>query len=192
MKLLKLQENDNRVWNTRKDKCSSDSNEPQNGIPRSREILMFVCLQIDVKQCCYATKHGCPHCAGKRRQSLASTTSTAELWGITARSNFFFYANKHQNLTRLGSPNEAMEFLRDSSEEMTNKWRNWLQLKVMSCSSVLFLITTVSHLATQHKIFYLIRCKSSSGKGAEGIFGREGNCSSSWKCRRQIDFYGAL
>jgi hypothetical protein len=63
---------------------------------------------------------------------------------------------------------QTTRFLRDSSGEMTNKWQNWLRLKVMSCSSVLFLITTVSHLATQHKIFYLIRCILWSDKGGRG------------------------
>ena len=32
--------------------------------PKSHEILMFVCLQKDHKQCCDATKLDCTHCAG--------------------------------------------------------------------------------------------------------------------------------
>ena len=36
---------------------------------KSREILMFVCLQKDAKQCCDATKRGCTHCAGRRPQA---------------------------------------------------------------------------------------------------------------------------
>ena len=35
-----------------------------NGTPKSREILMFVCLQKEAKQCCDATKLGCTHWAG--------------------------------------------------------------------------------------------------------------------------------
>ena len=31
---------------------------------KSREILMFVCLQKDAKQCCEAKKLDCTHCAG--------------------------------------------------------------------------------------------------------------------------------
>ena len=33
-----------------------------NRVPKSHEILMFVCLQKDAKQCCDATKVGCTHC----------------------------------------------------------------------------------------------------------------------------------
>ena len=36
----------------------------QNSEPKSREILMFVCLQKDVKQCCDATELDCTHCPG--------------------------------------------------------------------------------------------------------------------------------
>ena len=31
--------------------------------PKSHEILMFVCLQKDAKQCCDAAKLACAHCA---------------------------------------------------------------------------------------------------------------------------------
>ena len=31
---------------------------------KSHEILMFVCLQKDAKQCCEVTKLDCTHCAG--------------------------------------------------------------------------------------------------------------------------------
>ena len=30
--------------------------EEENGVPKSHEILMFVCLQKDAKQCCEVTK----------------------------------------------------------------------------------------------------------------------------------------
>ena len=36
--------------------------------PKSREILMFVCLEKDAKQCCDATKLDYTHCAGRRPQ----------------------------------------------------------------------------------------------------------------------------
>ena len=37
------------------------SNKPT----KSREILVFVCLQKDAKQCCDATKLDCTHCTGQ-------------------------------------------------------------------------------------------------------------------------------
>ena len=49
-----------------------------NGVPKSPEILMFVCLQKDAKQCCDATKLDRTHCAGRQP--------------------------KHQNLMRLRHP----------------------------------------------------------------------------------------
>ena len=51
-----------------------------NQVPKSGEILMFVCRQKDTKQCCDATKLDCAQCAGQRHPS-----------------------NKHQNLTRLSN-----------------------------------------------------------------------------------------
>ena len=36
-----------------------------NSAPKSLEILMFVCLQKDAKQCCDATKLDCTHCTGQ-------------------------------------------------------------------------------------------------------------------------------
>ena len=40
---------------------------PPHRAPKSREILMFVCLQKDAKQCCEVTEHDCTHCSGRRR-----------------------------------------------------------------------------------------------------------------------------
>ena len=44
-----------------------------NRVPKSREILMLVCLQKDAKQCCDATKFDRTHCAGQR-PPIPSTT----------------------------------------------------------------------------------------------------------------------
>ena len=72
-----------------------------NQLVKSREILMFVCLQKDAKQCCDATKFDSTHCAGQRRQSLTSTMSTIKLCCITALFGIFLGTNKHQNLAML-------------------------------------------------------------------------------------------
>ena len=37
-----------------------------NKRPMSSEILMFACLQKEVKQCCDAIKHDCTYCAGQQ------------------------------------------------------------------------------------------------------------------------------
>ena len=84
------------------------------GVPKSREILMFVCLQKDAKQCCDATKVGCAHCAG-RRQS-ASTMSSSKLCGVTALFGVFLETNKHQNLMRLSN-----QVTHTSNKHHTNK-----------------------------------------------------------------------
>ena len=39
--------------------------DSQHPMPKSREILMFVCLQKDAKQCCDAAKLDRTHCAGQ-------------------------------------------------------------------------------------------------------------------------------
>ena len=39
---------------------------------KSREILMFVCLQKDAKQCCDATKLNHTHCAGQQKMPNSS------------------------------------------------------------------------------------------------------------------------
>ena len=59
------------------------------GVPKSREILMFVCLQKDAKDWCEATKLDRTHCAGLRpaqwvRSSfVASHQSLASFWRQT-------------------------------------------------------------------------------------------------------------
>ena len=70
--------------------------------PKSCEILRFVRLQKDSKQCCDATKLNRTHCAGRSRPT--STMSTIELCGITALFGVFLETNKPQNLTRLRLP----------------------------------------------------------------------------------------
>ena len=47
--------------------------------PKSREILMFVCLQKDAKQGCDATKLDCTHCAG-RLYSLCWSSRDLATW----------------------------------------------------------------------------------------------------------------
>ena len=42
-----------------------DSSYMSNMTPKSREILMIVCLQKDAKQCCDATEFGRTHCTGQ-------------------------------------------------------------------------------------------------------------------------------
>ena len=43
-------------------------NGVSNNLPKSHEILMFVCLQKGVKQCCDGMKFHCTHCSGRPEQ----------------------------------------------------------------------------------------------------------------------------
>ena len=65
--------------------------------PKSREILIFVCLQKDAKQCCDATQLERTHCAG---HLLPNEYNQA--YGIMALFGIFLETNKYQNLTRPG------------------------------------------------------------------------------------------
>ena len=64
--------------------------------PKSREILMFVCLQKDTRQCCDAIKLDCTHCDVNDQQTIP-----IDLCDITALSGVFLEEHKIQNLVRL-------------------------------------------------------------------------------------------
>ena len=102
-----------------------------NEVPKSGEILMFVCLQKDVKQCCDATKFDRTHCAGQWHASLTSTMSMIELCGITALFGIFLETNKHQNLTRLRCPIMGCHLAHRKGKATSAVWltsRDWTQL----------------------------------------------------------------
>ena len=62
---------------------------PSNSEPKSCEILMFVCLQKDAKQCCDATKNDRTHCVGQQpaqwvlSRFVASQHCLASFWRQT-------------------------------------------------------------------------------------------------------------
>ena len=50
-----------------------------NKVPKSHEILMFVCLQCTTKQCCHITKLDCTHYSAYR-SSVCTTVHGPEWW----------------------------------------------------------------------------------------------------------------
>ena len=77
--------------------------------PNAQEILMFVCLQKGVKQCCDEAKSDRTHCAShwplvrllQRMHGRWPAQWVLELCFDTALFGIFLETNKHQNLTRL-------------------------------------------------------------------------------------------
>ena len=75
----------------------------RNRQPEAHEILMFVCLQKDAKQCCEVVKLDRTHCVG--RCSAQQNEYNWALWRhrLTALFGIFLETHKHLNRTRLTS-----------------------------------------------------------------------------------------
>ena len=81
-----------------------------NMAPKFCEILMFVWILEDAKQCCDATNLHCTHCAYQQRSSLTMQHNEYH-WSLRHPSIVWRHlqTNKHQISWALGSPFRIIE-----------------------------------------------------------------------------------